>query len=267
MFRLIATTTLVFASAALTWADDANSFQWQGDMSPGQTLAIRGINSGVTADLAPGTQAQVTAVKSGIMDNPALVQIQVVTYDGGVVICAVYPNMIPNQPDTCVAPGTMKAGQYQVSSDVQVQFTVHVPAGVLLDVTEVNGDIRANGLTAAIHATTVNGQIAISTSGTVQATTVNGSIVATLSGTDWSGSRSFTTVNGSIDVGVPASADLVVHASTVSGAISTDFPLAVRNANGFMCGSGATLNGTIGSGAGALNLTTVNGSIHLRKSQ
>ena len=101
MSRLLATTALVFVSAALGWADDANTFQWQGEMAPGQTLSIRGINGSVTADLAPGTQASVTAVKSGIQDDPSQVQIQVAPYDGGVVICAVYPRFNSSQPNPC----------------------------------------------------------------------------------------------------------------------------------------------------------------------
>ena len=52
-----------------------------------------------------------------------------------------------------------------------------------------------------------------------------------------------------------------IHASTVNGHISTDFPLTVR---GRMV-VGKSLQGTIGSGGHELKLNTVNGSIHLRQ--
>lgn len=247
MFRSIATTALLLSAAAFAWAGDANTFQWQGEMSPGQTLAIRGVSGGVTADLAPGTRAQVTAVKSGAADDLSQVQIQVAPGDGGVTITAVYPSF----------PG----------GKVQVAFRVHVPAGVALDATIVNGDIHATGLTGDLRAATVNGQISLSVNGAAQATTVGGSIMAVLGSVEWTGTRSFTTVNGSVDVTIPASADVVVHASTVAGAISTDFPLSVGGLGGLSCGLPPTLNGTLGSGGRDLDLTTANGSIHLRKSQ
>ena len=265
MLRSLTTALLMLLAAAFAWADDANTSQWQGDMTPGQTLTIRGISGTVTADLAPGTQAQVTAVKSGTRDDPSQVQIQVATSDGGVVICAAYPSLYGGLIDACNPPSSASGS---VNSDVQVVFTVHLPAGVALDVTIVNGDIRATGLTGDIRATTVNGQIALSTTtGSAQATTVNGSIVVVLGSAEWTGTSSFTTVNGSIDATIPASANVVIHAATVSGTISTDFPLTVQGSSGCFVGKQATLNGTLGSGGRDLNLTTVNGSIHLRKSQ
>lgn len=264
MLRSITIALFMLSAAAFVWADDANAnvFQWQGDMTPGQTLTIRGISGTVTAGLASGTQAQVTAVKSGTRDDPSQVQILVVTSDSGVSLCAVYPGFPAGQACNCGSNSTSL-----FTSDVQVAFTVSVPAGVALDIGTVNGDIRATGLTGDFRATSVNGQIAVSTTGAAQATTVNGSIIAALASVEWTGTRSFTTVNGSIDATIPASANVVVHASTVSGTISADFPLTVRGPSGFFCGTESTLNGTLGSGGRDLNLTTVNGSIHLRKSQ
>jgi hypothetical protein len=260
MSRLFTTVALIFASAVLTWADDTNTFQWKGDMTPGQTLAIRAINGGIAADLAPGSTAQVTAVKKGVRDDPAQVVVREIDTDTGILICVVYPNGL----DTC-GGGSMSS----YSNDVQVQFTVHVPGGVLLNATTINGDIRAMGLTANITATTVNGQISLSTTAAATATTVNGSIVAALGSTDWPSPSRFTTVNGSIDTTIPAAANTVVHAATVYGTVATDFPLQVRGPSGSMCSSsiGSTLNGTIGSGGSVLDLTTVNGSIHLRQGQ
>ncbi|HMD71371.1 MAG TPA: hypothetical protein VKF41_08510 [Bryobacteraceae bacterium] len=261
MFRLIVITVLISAAAALAWAGDDNAFQWQGEMTPDQTLAIRGVSGGVTADLAPGTLAQVTAAISAPGADPSLVQIQVVPTDGGVSICALYPGSLAGPADAC----GLQSG-FVVATGIQVVFTVHVPAGVALDIAIVNGDIRATGLTGDFRGATVNGQIALSLSGSAQAATVNGSIVAVLGSVAWTGARSFTTVNGSIDATLPASADVVIHAAAVAGSISTDFPLSVRG-SGIFCGSASTLNGALGSGGRTLDFATVNGSIHLRKSQ
>jgi DUF4097 and DUF4098 domain-containing protein YvlB len=51
-----------------------------------------------------------------------------------------------------------------------------------------------------------------------------------------------------------------VHASTVNGGISTDFPLTVQGRFG-----PKRLNGRIGDGGRTLSLTTVNGEIELRR--
>jgi len=262
MYRSIAITTLILSAAAFAWADDGSTFQWQGEMQPGQTLAIRGVNGGVTADLAPGALASVTAVKTVPGDDPSIVRIQVVPGDGGVTVCAVYPGFQTSADHPCGGQGSDVT-----VTGILVAFTVHVPAGVALDATTVNGDVRASGLTGSVRAVTVSGQIALTVDGPAQANTVNGSIVAVLGKVDWTGTRAFATVNGSIDATIPASADVVVHASTVTGAISTGFPLVVNGWSGFSCGVPPTLNGTLGLGGRGLDLATVNGSIHLRKSQ
>jgi hypothetical protein len=162
-------------------------------------------------------------VKSGTRDDPSQVQILVVTADSGVSICAVNSGFSAGQAGNCGSQSTSL-----FTSDVQVVFTVQVPAGVALDIGTVNGDIRASGLTGDIRATTVN---------------------------------------GSIDATIPVSANVVVHTAAVGGTISTDFLLSVRGSSGFFCGSESTLNGTLGSGGRDLKLTTVNGSIHLRELQ
>jgi DUF4097 and DUF4098 domain-containing protein YvlB len=51
-----------------------------------------------------------------------------------------------------------------------------------------------------------------------------------------------------------------VRATTVNGEIETDFPLTITGKFG-----PRRLNGTIGSGGRRLDLSTVNGSIKLRK--
>jgi hypothetical protein len=258
MSRLLAIATVTLTAAALTWADDSNTFQWQGEMAPGQTLSIRGISGSVVADLAPGTQAQVTAVKSGVRDAPSQVEIREKDSYNGPLICVVYPN----GPNTC--DPVARSGR---ASDVQVQFTVHVPAGVLLDASTLNGDIRVTELTADVTATTLNGQIALTGIGFVRATNVNGSILVSIKNMDWTGRSTLTTVNGSIDVALPGTANVVVHATTVAGSVSSDFPLQLHGSNSLFCTSGSTANGTIGAGGRDLNLTTVTGSIHLRKAE
>jgi DUF4097 and DUF4098 domain-containing protein YvlB len=68
-------------------------------------------------------------------------------------------------------------------------------------------------------------------------------------------------VNGSITLELPEGAGAEVSASNVNGGIETDFPITVRRV-GFV---GHRLRGTIGDGGPRLELSTVNGSIRIRK--
>jgi DUF4097 and DUF4098 domain-containing protein YvlB len=77
---------------------------------------------------------------------------------------------------------------------------------------------------------------------------------------DWKDETEFTTVNGSVNVTLPASLGAEVEASTVNGSIDSDFPLLVHGKI-----SPRKITGTIGSGGRELKLTTVNGSIRIRK--
>jgi len=142
---------------------------------------------------------------------------------------------------------------------VQIDFVVRVPAGVRFIGRNVNGDVDATSLSANVFASTINGWIHISTRGHAQASTINGSIVASLGSANWVESLLFHTINGNITVELPASASTTVVADTVSGGITTNFRLTVRNYYGRQ-----SVDGSIGGGGRDLSLTTINGHITLR---
>ena len=171
----------------------------------------------------PGAEVEVTAVKKGRKSDPTAVKIEVVEHADGVTICAVYPS--DGAANVC-APG--KGGRMQVrDNDVNVEFRVKVPAGVRFVGRTVNGGIEASGIKADAEAATVNGGVELDSTGTARAETVNGGITARLGRADWVGTLKLETVNGGIDVWLPESLNTEVHASTVNGDISTDFPLTV----------------------------------------
>ncbi|HSD33328.1 MAG TPA: DUF4097 family beta strand repeat-containing protein, partial [Gemmatimonadales bacterium] len=88
----------------------------------------------------------------------------------------------------------------------------------------------------------------------------NGSIRATMGRADWASQAEFTTVNGGITLTMPGNLSAEVSAETVNGDLETDFPLTVTGKFG-----PRRMRGTIGSGGRYLKLSTVNGSIRLRK--
>ena len=128
----------------------------------------------------------------------------------------------------------------------------------------VNGNVQIEAVDGQIDAKTTNGQIRISEAGSsASASTTNGSIRAEFRQLTDFDDMSFRATNGGITVYLPEDLPCSVRASTVNGAVSTDFPITIEGSSGR---SRKRLEGDINGGGGVLSLRTVNGSIALRKS-
>lgn len=247
--------TLAGLSGAATVLAAQEEFHWKGTIAAGKTIEIKGVNGDIEAVAGSG-EVEVTATKHAHNSDPDEVKIEVVPSAAGVTICAVYPSYARRE-NTCEAGehGHMNTRD----NDVRVDFHVRVPAGVRLAARTVNGDVDATDLGSDVETYTVNGGIHVSTSGSAEAETVNGSIEAKLGRVG--DAMRFHTVNGGITLDLPANLSAEVRANTVNGDIITDFPLLVTGRLG-----PRRLHGTIGNGGKELELSTVNGSIKLRKS-
>jgi hypothetical protein len=229
--------------------------EWRDNLEAGEVIEIRGVNGGISATAAPGSEAVVSFTIQGVNDDPATVTVEVVEHAGGVTICAVYPD-VPGQPVNVCAPGS----EYRMSvqdNDVQVTFTVTVPAGVTFVGRTINGGVTGTDLESNAFVSTVNGTLTVSTTQLADATTVNGSITASIGRTNPDRDLPFTTVNGSVTVTVPAAMNADARLTTVSGDVSSDFPLTQ--------GPIGVWTATLGSGGRLLALTTVNGDATLRR--
>ena len=250
---------LAVAGLIMTPALQAQDFEWSGRLDAGKTIEVKGINGDVHAARASGNEIEVTARKTeGRRGDADEVTFQVIEHDGGVTICAVYPDDPDERPNRC-EPG--HSGRMNTNdNNTQVDFEVRVPARVNFVGKTVNGDVRTDRLGGNAYAYTVNGGIEVAADGIVEASTVNGSIRAAMGRADWGGDLEFHTVNGSITVELPAGVGAEVRASTVNGGLETDFPLTIQGRWG-----PRQLTGTIGDGGHRLDLETVNGSIRLKR--
>jgi hypothetical protein len=244
--------------AALPTFAVEGDFHWTGALNPGQTLEIKGVNGGIRAEYASGTQVQVDARKTARRSDISGVRVEVVPHAGGVTICSVYPGD-GSRPNEC-RPGN-EGRMNNRDNDVKVDFTVRVPLGVRLVAKTVNGDVIATALQSEVEARTVNGKIEVASTGLVRASTVNGSIEAAMGTGTWSGELNFSTVNGSVVLAMPPTVSADIKATTVNGAISSDFPLTVSGKFG-----PKSISGRIGNGGQPLRISTVNGGITLRSS-
>jgi hypothetical protein len=246
------------AMLATQRASSAEEFRWQGRVAAGRTVEIKGVNGNVTAEPSSGNQVEVVANKHAERSNPGEVQIKVIEHEGGVTICAVYPSPDANRPNNCEVGE--KWHSHTRNNDVQVDFTVRVPAGLRFAGRTVNGDVETGAMNGDVEAYTVNGGVKISATGYAEAHTVNGSIEASMGNANWPRPLDFKTVNGSITLSLPAETSARVDAEVLNGDINTDFSVTVEGRF-----SRRRLSGTIGDGRHQLSLKTVNGSINLRR--
>src|SRR5258708_3366993 len=180
--------TLGLFAAALVAPAFGADFHWQGKGAGGAKVEIKGVNGGIDASAAPGSDVEVTAVKHARHSDPAEVEIKVVEHEGGVTICAVYPSP-SSTPNEC-QPGA--AGRMNTqNNDTSVDFTVKVPASARFVGRTVNGAIQAKSLSGEAEAHTLNGGIKVQAGGHIQAETVNGGIPASLCPATWPGALAF----------------------------------------------------------------------------
>lgn len=237
----------------------APDFEWHKAMAPGTTLEIRGVNGDIEAVAASGGEAQVTATKTARRSDPADVSIQVVEHDGGVTICAVYPASRRDHGENRCASGD----DYHMNTndnDVSVHFVVKVPRGVHFSGETVNGDVDATGMPADASARTVNGSVNLTAAGRAEAATVNGSLRVTMGRADFSDGAHFSTVNGGVELTLPAGVNADLNVKTVNGDITSDFPVTITGKFG-----PKRIRGTLGKGGPDLEIETVNGDITLRR--
>jgi DUF4097 and DUF4098 domain-containing protein YvlB len=194
----------------------------------------------------------VRATKTAERGDPNAVAIHVEETASGLVVCVRYP---PNAGNGC----SDQSHHGSTDNDTKVDFTVTLPRGAALDAGTVNGSIDAR-TDGTIDASTVNGRIHAEGRDAHTVTTVNGSIELRLLDRP-SGSLKANTVNGSITISLPPGCGVDVEAHTLTGGIdaaglTVDHP---------PYGPGVTAHGTLGDGTAHLSLSTINGSIALRR--
>lgn len=158
-------------------------------------------------------------------------------------------------------------------------ITVQVPVQTSLKLKTVNGGkISVENISGDIEADNVNGSVMITdVSGSVVASSTNGKVTVSLNKVTPNKNMSFTTLNGTIDLTLPADTKANLRMRTDNGDIITDFDVKVegshppqvddqRKSGGrYRVRIDKTVYGTINGGGPEIQLVTFNGSIYLRK--
>ncbi|HEX7153242.1 MAG TPA: DUF4097 family beta strand repeat-containing protein [Thermoanaerobaculia bacterium] len=174
--------------------------------------------------------------------------------------------------ETRVEGGTLVIGRkererrsfWMKGDNVSIDYELHVPPQVALELTTVNGRIVTRGIEGRTEAVTVNGPLDLESAGTQEMTAnaVNGSIRAKFL-TSFQGAR-FKTVNGGVEAILPQNASFSVDLSQVNGDFEATFPLSIHSNPG-----SRRVSGEINGGQHELRIVTVNGDVevlHLPKS-
>jgi DUF4097 and DUF4098 domain-containing protein YvlB len=154
---------------------------------------------------------------------------------------------------------------------------ITVPVDTSLHLHSSNGSLHVDGVHGEIDAETHNGSMKLlNVSGTVLANTHNSSIVVTMDRVDASKPSAFSTLNGSVDVTLPADVRASLRLTTDNGSIYSDFDVTVSGGRAitqpnntsdgkFRVHFDHTIMGTINGGGADLTFRTANGSIVIRK--
>lgn len=152
-----------------------------------------------------------------------------------------------------------------------------VPVDTSLRLHTLSGAIHVEGVHGEIEVHTLNGQLDLTDiSGTVTADSQNGAIRVGMDSVDASKPLAFSTLNGLVDLTLPADlrANLTVKSS--HGAVYSDFDVtlggsrAITERNGSSDGRyririDDTIRGTINGGGVDLTIRTLNGGVYIRK--
>jgi hypothetical protein len=235
-------------------------FRWSQPMQAGSWLRIRNRNGEIRVEPASGNTAEVVAIKHGRGD-PADVRIELTKSGDDVLVCALW-----SENAVCDEDGYRGERGDRGRRDreqVAVDFTIRLPRGVHVLAASVNGEVAVRGATAEVVARSVNGRVeAVSTGGPVHASTVNGGIVARMATVPTGEDLEYSTVNGSVTLELPADFAARVEMRTVNGSLRSDFPLQLQGRV-----NPRRIDATIGDGGNRrLKISTVNGSVELRKS-
>jgi DUF4097 and DUF4098 domain-containing protein YvlB len=205
-------------------------------------FSLKNINGSVSVEAWERDVVEIRAIKSAYRDaaDLARVQISLEQKAGEVAVRTVYPE---------------KDGV-----EVSVEYRVRVPYRVLLrNVETVNGAVRVRGVDGRGSVSSVNGNIEIAdVAGRFSARTTNGNIEMEYRQLPDGEPVSIETVNGSVLLALPESADAELDVRSMNGDFRSELPMLARGSIG-----PRDYHGRLGRGGGAVRVRTVNGGIRV----
>ena len=240
LFRIVAATALCGLAFATSAA--AQDFQKAYRIGAGGQVRIGNISGDVIVTGYDGDSIVVKATKKG--KDRDMVEIEDRSGTANVDVGVRYPK--------------------NCNCDASVRFEVQVPRSVNYDfdhISSVSGDVQVTGVNGRLRASAVSGDVHIKdVSGSVSASAVSGDVNVEINRLEGADDMKFSTVSGDVSLKAPSSLDADVDISSFSGSIKTDFPIEVRSQR---FGSRNTARGKLGEGSRRLKLSSVSGDVRL----
>jgi hypothetical protein len=150
----------------------------------------------------------------------------------------------------------------------EVEWTIKVPKGVIVDLRTINGGVRLNGLSGEIHAKTTNGGVRGENivPSVIEASAVNGGIEFQLdSPLDSTDVVQLETVNGGVTLEFPSESKATIAARCVNGGVHVNGLDIKKEEQNNDFDRRRRLNGTMNGGGARVTMNTTNGGIHLSR--
>ena len=206
---------LVVASAgcdiAMSDFREKQTAEWRKtyELQPGGRVEISNVNGKIDVEPASGNTVEVVAVKSA---RAASIEAAKAALERIEIQETISPTDIRIQT-------RMQRGGLFSGGNLQVEYTVRVPAGADVKFSTVNGAIEIAGLKGHINAETVNGGVkAREIAGPIEASTTNGGVEVDLTQLAEPGVRLGCT-NGGIRLRLPGDAKATISARITNGGI------------------------------------------------
>jgi len=187
---------------------------------------------------------------------------------------------------------SLKTGAYSVEVEEQdnhisvdtdwrankVKILARIPRNANLELETVNdGEIIVSNISGKLVLDNVNGPItATNINGSVIAESVNESITVSFSGINTDEAMSFSSINGDLNIGLPAKTGAELHIDSAEGEIISDFEVEVRpskpvisrenSRHGVEVSVESVIIASINGGGTVIKLKTLNGDINITKS-
>ncbi|GAB3513008.1 DUF4097 family beta strand repeat-containing protein [Spirosoma knui] len=175
-----------------------------------------------------------------------------------------------------------KDNRVHISSDSwkrPIDLTIKVPQRFSMKVNTVNqGDITIDNVTGELEVTNVNGAITLTNiSGSAVANTVNGGLKATFKNVDSKTPMAFSTLNGNVDVTLPANAKAAVKIKSDQGDVFSDFDIDIDKSQPKVNRTSQSgmyrvsvddwVQGKINGGGPEIMMKNMHGNVYVRKAK
>ncbi len=221
-------------------------------LAPGGRLELINVNGRIDAEPASGNSLELVATRTAkgsddeaAKGNLAKVELREEVSDARVRV-------------------EVRVPRFSGMSGHEVKWTLKVPKGVHVDLRNVNGSVRVNGLDGEVRAQTTNGGVRGRevASILVNASTVNGGIdIELATPLPAEGRVEMESVNGGAELSLPAESKATISARAVNGGVRCDLDLQKTGEN-----TRRRLEGTLNGGGARVSVQTVNGGVRISRS-